>query len=91
MNKMLKVGLLALSCLMLSSCDSMALASEENYIQAGAKYYLSCADEDMDGSTADKYYVKSYTYIDGQLEFTDMQSGKTFILINVMCKIKVLH
>lgn len=91
MNKMLKVGLLALSCLMLSSCDNMALASEENYIQAGAKYYLSCADEDMDGSTADKYYVKSYTYIDGQLEFTDMQSGNTFILINVMCKIKVLH
>jgi len=91
MNKMFKAGLLAFSCFMLSSCDNMALASEENYVQAGAKYYLSCADEDMDGSTADKYYVKSYTYIDGQLEFTDMKSGDTLILINVMCKIKVLH
>lgn len=91
MNKMLKVGLLALSCLMLSSCDNMALASEENYIQAGAKYYLSCADEAMDGTSPYKYYVKSYTYIDGQLEFTDMKSGDTLILINVMCKIKVLH
>lgn len=45
----------------------------------------------MDGYTADKYYVKSYTYIDGQLDFTDMKSGDMLILINFMCKIKVLH